>query len=133
MSENINEPEIALKESITENESRKTPVNEPVEVKTVKIKESLVISNIITNEPLSAFSDETYACDRDYAIVLAQLMSNKDRDKVYKWIERLYSYDIIIINYKIYIKINNDGVLKVPAKMYLEDNATVKFLPSYLF
>jgi len=39
-------------------------------------------------EPLTAFSDESYACDRQYAIVLAQLMSVKERDKVYTWIDR---------------------------------------------
>ncbi|XP_026819921.1 uncharacterized protein LOC113558626 [Rhopalosiphum maidis] len=40
-------------------------------------------------EPLTAFSDESYACDRQYAIVLAQLMSVKERDKVYTWIDRI--------------------------------------------
>jgi len=40
-------------------------------------------------EPLTVFSDESYACDRQYAIVLAQLMSVKERAKVYTWIERL--------------------------------------------
>lgn len=93
MSENINEPELAVKKSIKENDSRKISENEPVEIVTVGVKDSSIIPNIVTNEPLSVFSDETYACDRDYAIVLAQLMSNKDREKVYKWIERLYSYD----------------------------------------
>jgi len=39
-------------------------------------------------EPLTVFSDESYACDRQYAIVLAQLMSVKERAKVYTWIER---------------------------------------------
>lgn len=55
--------------------------------KTVKKPEPTVDSGD-TNEPLSVFSDESYACDRQYAIVLAQLMSVKERDKVYKWIER---------------------------------------------
>jgi len=36
----------------------------------------------------SVFSDAVYACDRQYAIVLAQLMSNNEREKVYAWIER---------------------------------------------
>lgn len=40
-------------------------------------------------EPLTVFSDESYACDRQYAIVLAQLVSVKERAKVYTWIERL--------------------------------------------
>jgi len=40
-------------------------------------------------EPLTVFSDESYACDRQYAIVLAQLVSVKERVKVYTWIERL--------------------------------------------
>ncbi|KAL5237904.1 hypothetical protein ACI65C_005314 [Semiaphis heraclei] len=40
-------------------------------------------------EPLTVFSDESYACDRQYAIVLAQLMSVKERAKVYTWIERM--------------------------------------------
>jgi len=41
-------------------------------------------------EPLTVFSDESYACDRQYAIVLAQLVSVKERVKVYTWIERLF-------------------------------------------
>lgn len=36
----------------------------------------------------SVFSNEAYVCDRQYAIVLAQLIALKDREKVYKWIER---------------------------------------------
>ncbi|XP_060855659.1 uncharacterized protein LOC132933382 [Metopolophium dirhodum] len=40
-------------------------------------------------EPLTVFSDESYACDRQYAIVLAQLVSVKERVKVYTWIERM--------------------------------------------
>lgn len=39
-------------------------------------------------EPSSEFSDDAYQCDRQYAIVLAQLMSKKYRLKIYKWIER---------------------------------------------
>lgn len=41
-----------------------------------------------TEDLLSELSNEVYNCDRQYAIVLAQLMSNKDREKVYKWLER---------------------------------------------
>lgn len=40
-----------------------------------------------TVEP-SVFANAAYACDRQYAIVLAQLMAPKDREKVYSWIER---------------------------------------------
>ncbi|XP_050426761.1 uncharacterized protein LOC126837063 [Adelges cooleyi] len=38
---------------------------------------------------VSPFSKEAYVCDRQYAIVLAQLISVNEREKVYKWIERL--------------------------------------------
>lgn len=93
MSESINKPELTVKETITKNDSRKISENEPVDIEIVGVKKSSVISNVVTNEPLSDFSDEMYACNRDYAIVLAQLMSNKDREKVYKWIERLYSHN----------------------------------------
>lgn len=44
---------------------------------------------IVVLEPPSEFSDDAYQCDRQYAIVLAQLMSKKYRLKVYKWIEKL--------------------------------------------
>lgn len=40
------------------------------------------------DKPSSVFSDAVYACDRQYAIVLAQLMTNNEREKVYAWIER---------------------------------------------
>jgi len=40
------------------------------------------------NEPMSAFSNESYANDRQYAIVLAQLMEKQHREKAYKWIEK---------------------------------------------
>lgn len=36
----------------------------------------------------SVFSDAVYTCDRQYAIVLAQLMTNNERERVYAWIER---------------------------------------------
>lgn len=39
------------------------------------------------NEPTD-FSDESYVCDRQYAIMLTQLMAIKDREKAYKWIQR---------------------------------------------
>lgn len=42
-------------------------------------------------EPPSVFSNAAYACDRQYAIVLAQLMNTKDREKTYTWIRRLGS------------------------------------------
>jgi len=42
----------------------------------------------VVNEPISVFSNESYANDRQYAIVLAQLIEKQHREKVYKWIER---------------------------------------------
>ncbi|XP_025191030.1 uncharacterized protein LOC112591430 [Melanaphis sacchari] len=49
----------------------------------------LIEKKQLSIEPLTAFSDESYACDRQYAIVLAQLMSVKERNKVYTWIDRI--------------------------------------------
>ncbi|XP_022174080.1 uncharacterized protein LOC111036378 [Myzus persicae] len=63
-------------EDTTPKESPPT-VEEAVEKKPVEV------------EPLTVFSDESYVCDRQYAIVLAQLMSVKERVKVYTWIQRM--------------------------------------------
>lgn len=41
-----------------------------------------------TKKPQSVFSDESYACDRQYAIVLAQFITCRDREKVHAWIKR---------------------------------------------
>lgn len=86
------------KESIQElgNENDENQIDlKELQEKTSEDK-SASITNAVPNEPLSAFSDEAYSCDRDYAIMLAQLMANKDREKVYKWIERL-----LYLNYNI--------------------------------
>lgn len=55
----------------------------------IEDKNLLANNDTRTEDPLSVFSNEAYLCDRQYAIVLAQLISLKDREKVYKWIERL--------------------------------------------
>lgn len=52
-----------------------------------KLSNTSVTSSKI-KDPVSLFSDEAYACDRQYVIVLAQLISISDRIKIYKWIER---------------------------------------------
>lgn len=48
-----------------------------------------------SNEPTSVFSNESYANDRQYAIVLALLIEKQYRKKVYKWIEKYVFYFIM--------------------------------------
>ena len=78
----INEPTSALAEAPVAEDAMPKQQSSPTADLAEK-KPSAVI------EPLTVFSDESYACDRQYAIVLAQLMSVKERAKVYTWIERL--------------------------------------------
>lgn len=56
---------------------------------TANVATSVVTVKPAADEPLSVFSNAAYACDRQYAIVLAQLMNTKDREKTYTWIGRL--------------------------------------------
>lgn len=70
---NANEEEVKLDilETVSENRSKKFSA-----------------TKLSIKEPLTLFSDEAYACDRQNAIVLAQLISVSDREKVYKWIKK---------------------------------------------
>lgn len=56
---------------------------------TASVAASVDAAKPAPDEPLSVFSNAAYACDRQYAIVLAQLMTTKDREKTYTWIGRL--------------------------------------------
>lgn len=64
--------------------------DEPAEAEgdAVSSDQNQPVEKLSADDPLSELSNEVYNCDRQYAIVLAQLMAIKDREKVYKWLER---------------------------------------------
>lgn len=64
--------------------------NEPAETEADAVSSDQVqlAEKPSADDPMSELSNEVYNCDRQYAIVLAQLMAIKDREKVYKWLER---------------------------------------------
>lgn len=79
--------------AVVEDAVEQVPSEVPIEIN--KLSTTSTATKVSIKEPLTLFSDEAYACDRQYAIVLAQLISIGDREKVYKWIER---YDQFLVD-----------------------------------
>lgn len=79
-------------EEIKSNQVEETPAEPDKTAQadtTEETEEEKKSSKQITAEEPEDFSHEKYACDRQYAVTLAQLMASKDREKVYRWVERL--------------------------------------------
>lgn len=64
-----------------------TPTPTPP-VEDEKPSDDAVAAVASAEEQSAVFSEESYVCDRQYAIVLAQLMAVKEREKVYRWIDK---------------------------------------------
>lgn len=77
-----------------ENEKKGNQINDPdpAQAETTEHGEKKSLTQIAAEES-EDFSNEKYACDRQFAVTLAQLMAAKDREKVYRWVERLNSFE----------------------------------------
>jgi len=71
------------------NENDKSKEKQDSVDSTEEDKQKATVTN--TSVVTSTSSDESYVNDRQYAIVLAQMMESQHREKVYKWIERYIS------------------------------------------